>query len=101
VGAGAAARMAGGGCWSGSAWPGRGCGGGCWRGRAWPGAAGAGAAAGGRAWPGAVGAAGAGAGAGAGNQTVGIEAELSRQSDGRDGGGGMVVPVYTIALRIN
>ena len=25
--------MAGGGCWSGSAWPGRGCGGGCWRGR--------------------------------------------------------------------
>jgi hypothetical protein len=36
-----------------------------------------------------------------GNRTVGMEAGLIRQSDGRDGGGGMVVPVYTIALRIS
>jgi hypothetical protein len=49
---------------------------GCWRGRAWPGAAGAGAAA-------RMGV-GAGAGARANNRTVGMEAGLSRQSDGRD-----------------
>jgi hypothetical protein len=46
-------------------------------------------------------AAGAGAGARASNRTVGMEAGLSRQSNGRDGGGGMVVSVYIIALRIS
>jgi hypothetical protein len=70
-------------------------GGGCWRGRPWSGVAGAGAAA--RMAAGA----GAGAGARAGNRTVGMEAGLSRQSDSQDGRGDMVVPVYTIALRIS
>jgi hypothetical protein len=54
-----------------------------------------------RAWPGAR---GGGCGCGSGSkrrQSDGFGWRRGWQSDGRDGGGGMVVLVYTIALRIS
>jgi hypothetical protein len=82
AGAGVAARMAGGCCAHGSG-VGAGRGGGCAHGRV-PVAAGVAAGAGARV-----------------RQSDGFGWRRGWQSDDRDGGGGMVVLVYTIALRIS